>query len=161
MSFESPEAALDAVAACLAKTSDRIHKGLLNTGEGLECCPGQLLRVESSTLRPVDGGAITLYGLARNRCKDLVMEIVVTYAECWQAYDGDGPEAIPIANATSAGVALMDTWWVALQRLACCTGTNQLVRFLNVQDRPPDGPCAGWEMRLEADVSICDCSAVE
>jgi hypothetical protein len=165
MSFSSPEAALDAIKACLDPMSTRIHTGLLNSGLTLDCCDNTgknqpLIRIESANTMPI-AGIITIHGLSKSKCRDLVMDVLVTYKTCFEVFDGDSPEAVPIGDATTAGRAIMGTWWEALKRLACCTPTNQLVRFSMAEDLPPEGGCAGWQMRLHVDLSICDCTDVD
>lgn len=161
MSFASPTAALEAIAVCLDDVSNRIHTGAAETGATLDCCcdecDGPLLRIESSTSRAKKGVA-SLYHMSRNRCEDIVLDIVVTYRTCFESFDGDGPDPVTLSNATTQGMALVTAWWEALELLVCCTGTNQDVRFQTGQDDPPDGGCAGWTLRLEADVSICGCA---
>jgi hypothetical protein len=103
---------------------------------------------------------ITVYGLGKGRCKALTMDIVVTYQSCFESFDGDSANAATILSTTTQGRALMDTWWEALKRLACCDDTNKEVRFTSEQDFAPEGACAGWAVRLEVDLEICDCADV-
>lgn len=167
MAFTSPTAALRAVATCLAPMTRRpIHVGLMDSGLTLDCCcdgcDGPLIRVESLTTRPKPNragadGTVSLYRLSKNRCEDLILDLVVVYRACWTSFDGDGPEAVPVETATKQGTAFVDSWWKALGHLACCEASNQFVRFQSAQDDAPDGGCAGWTMRLEADLGLCSC----
>lgn len=163
MSFASPSAALQGIATCLSEMSTRIHTGAAGSGETLDCCDDErgdpLIRVETAPGR-AKNGAMTLARMGRNRCADIVMEVDVIYSACYQSFDGDGPEGVPIDEATKQGMAFVNSWEEALKRLACCEPTNLSVRFQSVQDNPPSGGCAGWSMRLEVDVSMCNCADV-
>lgn len=158
MSFETPTVALEAVEACLSVLSTRIHKGSEGSGETLDCCNDDcrgdcdpLIRIETGGKNGKDG-LVPLHRLTRNRCTDVVMAITITYAECFTSFDGDGPDAATIASTTDQGIGLVESWWDALMRLAGCSPDNQSLRFLSAEDMAPSGGCAGWVLRLEADV---------
>ena len=105
-------------------------------------------------------GMVTLHGVSRNRCKDLILDIEITYLACFESFDGDTAKPAALAAATAQGRELLATWWEALKRLACCSTANQQIRFVSQQDLPPDGGCAGWTLRVETDLTICDCADV-
>lgn len=153
--FDSPTSALAAIVECLAGTCDRVHVGLLGTGEALPCCPGCLLRVEDAGLRVPDGLARSLINL--KKCTTLTLDVAINYRACFTPFARDGAKTKPVAEVTAAGTDLMLTWWDTLGRLVCCSQLNQLTRFVSIADSPPDGGCAGWTMMLEVDVSYCGC----
>lgn len=164
MAFTSPTAALDAIKTCLEPVSRRIHTGPANSGAGLPCCDDSgadepLIRIETYTAAPKQG-QVTLRNISRNRCGDFVLTIDLTYQTCWNPFDGDGPEGKTLADSTAQGLAAIESWWAILARLVCCDAITSEVRFESQQDLPTEGGCAGWTMRVNVDVSMCDCSSV-
>jgi len=153
--YPSPTAALAAIVECLASTCDRVHVGSIGSGQSLECCPGCLLRVETAGLRVPDGQARSLAMLTR--CQTMILDVVLNYRQCFTEFRQDGAKVRPIADLTTDGTALLQTWWDTLKKLACCAPLNQNVRFVSIADSAPEGGCAGWTMVLEVDVSVCAC----
>lgn len=152
--YDSPTAALAALVECLSDRCARIHVGALGTGESLDCCPGCLLRVETSGLRVQDGMARSLVNVVK--CHELILDVVVNYRECFKVFTKDG-KTRPIEDLTAEGTELFVSWWDVLRQIACCRPMNQYVRFVSIADSPPEGNCAGWTMVLEMDVSMCGC----
>jgi hypothetical protein len=159
MSYTSPEAALLAVADAVKPFSRRpVHVGSQSTGATLDCCcdscDGPLIRVESAQTRAKEGVA-GLYGLSKNRCRDLLLDLVVIMSSCFQSFDGDSAEAVAITEATAQGRANVVAWWAVLDVLAATDPLNRSVRFVSASDDDPNGGCFGWTMRLEVDLSLC------
>lgn len=151
--YASPTAALAAIVECLDSVCDRIHVGTLGSGETLPCCPGCLLRVETAGIRVHDGRARSMVYM--QRCNELILDVVINYRECFKTMNDRG-RTLGVDALTLTGTALINSWWSTMQKLACCAPLNQMIRFIGVQDSPPDGQCAGWTMTVEVDVSMCD-----
>jgi len=154
--FDSPTSALAAIVECLDGMCARVHVGALGTGETLDCCPGCLLRVETAGLRVRDGLPRSLGTVVRG-CHALVLDVVITYTECFAVFDRGG-KSRTIEQLTVDGTALIQSWWGALRTLACCPAVAQITRFVSVTDAAPQGNCAGWQMQLEVDVQLCGCA---
>lgn len=154
--YDSPTTALAAIVECLDGLCDRVHVGSLGSGSTLDCCPGCLLRVETSGLRVRDGLPQTLAVAARG-CKPMILDVVLTYTECFAVFTKSGASK-SVAELTTSGTALITGWWEVLRTLSCCAGLNQHTRFVSIADSAPEGNCAGWVMQLEVDVSLCGCA---
>lgn len=159
--FPSPAHAVNAVVVCLGPLSDRVHTGSLNSGRTLPCCPTSLLRVETNGAQPAMGTAL----LGKHGCHDLVVNIVVTYTDCFQVHTKDG-KSRSLDDLSADGMTMMLSWWRAYRLLRCCTPDqrddvddrfNQRLRFVSVSETGVEGQCAGWVMNLEADITMCDC----
>lgn len=158
--FPSPTAALAQIVECLAPIcgNPRIHTGAFGTGRTLSCCaPGEqpscLLRVEDAGIRG-DGGPLGVQG-----CDELMMDVVVTYSECFMSQTVSG-KTRTAADLTADGLDLVVSAWEAIGRIACCVGAhgqpwNSVIRFSGVNHTPPEAGCAGWVLRLEVDLVMC------
>lgn len=153
--FASPIDALNQIVTCLGEwpvEGTIIHTGSAGSGLGIDCCPA-LLRVESESVRPTT--ELTSFQNLGKGCKPVAMEVVVSYLECWVAQN-DTPQGRPAEDYKVMGNNVIISWWQALERLACCSPWNTIIRFVEERDLNPDG-CVGWSIRLEVDVSFCGC----
>lgn len=153
--FPSPNAAIAAIVDCIAGLvdDDELHTGFTGTGENLDCCP-RLLRVEHDGFRARDGAV----ALTRTGCRELVGDVVITYAECFRIMTEKGLP-IPIAELTAKSNAMTAMAWQTMETLTCCHPTNQRLRFVDSRPTPIVAPCAGWTIRLEVTLVHCGCPA--
>lgn len=157
--FPSPEAALFQIRDCLAGTfcgTASVLVGAAGTGGSLPCCQNKacgLLRIESvAIVPPPDRGSVAL---VRPGCRPLILNIQVIWSQCFAVFrDGSG-NARPVPDLQESGLTLVASWWSALKAIRSCEPWNQNIRLLSANDDPPDGGCAGWTMRLEADLLFC------
>jgi hypothetical protein len=159
--FDSPTAALAAVRESLAPLASRIHVGSLGSGMTLNCCDGgKVLRIESNGARASDGPQTMRAGT----CKTVGMDISVTLMSCFMSSTKDGKERA-IGDLTADGTTIMLSWWSAFNLLACAEppntsrAFNTLLRFVAINEAPPEGGCANWTMTLETDIHVCACHA--
>lgn len=155
--FPSPEAALDAIRDALAPTfcqSALVHLGSSGSGEVLNCCQEKacgVLRIETLDCRPKNGEQAFAAP-----CIAITLTVQVIWRQCFQVFGKDARNPASAADLTKQGLSIVTSWWTAMLALKAAQGTNQLVRLVDALDDPPGGGCAGWTMRLAADLRFCN-----
>lgn len=151
--FASPAAALAQIVECLDGFCERVHSGSFGSGASIDCCPC-LLRVETAGARQIEGPVSLVANVGK--CHTLILDIAITYSECFAVLTKSS-NPMPIADMTSQGLDMMQSWWTALQMLSCCEPSNQMLRFASIVELAPEGQCASWVMMLECDIKFCSC----
>lgn len=162
--FAEPIDALMAVATCLAdltipnQAGDAILEpvvfvGDVGVGGVIDCCPSGVLRIESTGELPAQGMPINL---GKHGCTDLTMGIRVTFLVCFKTISKAGTVITDPAELDYTRV-IQASRWQAIQELKCCasTVTKNAIKFTNSQPINTDGKCSGWQIDLQAALSLC------
>jgi hypothetical protein len=160
--YSDPGSILADILGCandyLGCPNTKTHTGTIGSGVVIDCaCPeGCVLRVE-------DEGWYTREGMVSlnrigGRCVPLVARVALTYLECFPTTTVKGA-AVSAADLTAQGNALQDTMWGTVRQLSCCDDSRQW-RFVSADSLAPEGNCAGFLIRLEADFQLCECPEV-
>lgn len=147
--------ALEAIRDCLVASGElgdaQVSYGSAGSGEGIDCCPKPLLRIERMSWN-AEGAAVSLHSLTRP-CRGLPMRVQVLWRECFVANDGTVAGRGPAVH-TAQGSNLILHSEAVLAALACCSPLNVAVRFVSIDDTFEES-CVGWNMVLETDVAFC------
>lgn len=160
--FAQPIDALTAVATCLGdftildesgstQLTPQFFIGDRNIGATLDCCTDgkPLLRIESDGENPAGGLPLTL---SKHGCIELVMGITVTFVTCFKTINKQG-QVVTDATGLAYSTTIMDARWRAIEMFRCC-GENSL-KYVSSRPIDPDGKCAGFEISLLANLSLC------
>ena len=168
--FPQPIDALLAIATCLADFTipNEAGTGLLEpqlfvgdfpVGGVIDCCPNGVLRIESTGEQPAQGVPLTL---GKHGCIELTMGVRITFLVCFKTITKQG---VVITNADDLAYnrVIQASRWEAIATLACCADarTRQSIRYANSQPIDTDGKCSGWQIDMQASLSLCQpCESV-
>lgn len=167
--FPAPIDALLAVATCLGDFSILDEDGVVrepdvfvgdyDVGGVIDCCPDGILRIESTGELPANGVPLVL---GKHGCIELTMGIRVTFLTCFKTITKSGT-VVTNAAALEYNRVIQQSRWDAISILRCCgdARTRQSIRFVNSQPINTDGKCSGWQIDLQAALSLCEpCDSV-
>ncbi len=168
--FSQPIDALLAVQNCLldftilnqagtATLTPEVFLGDEGVGGYIDCCPNGVLRIESTGEIPTQGLPLNL---GKHGCIELTMGVRVTFLVCFQTATKSGTV---VTNPTDLAYTrtIQASRWEAIEILRCCTepAARQALKFVNSTPIGTDGKCSGWQIDLQAALSLCnDCSDV-
>ena len=161
--FPQPIDALLAVATCLgdftianeagtAQLEPIIFIGDFPVGGVIDCCPNGVLRIESTGELPAQGVPMNL---GKHGCIELTMGIRVTFLVCFKTITKAGV-VVADPDELAYNRVIQASRWEAIQTLKCCSGTRQAIRFAGSQPIDTDGKCSGWQIDLQASLSLCE-----
>lgn len=154
--FDSPETALYAIRDCLVPTfcaGAAVHIGSFDSGTSLDCCQDKkcgLLRIEAEDVRPQNGEVAF-----SAPCQTMMMGVQIVWRTCFQSFGANPRLPSPSADRSEVGMAINAGWWNALRTLHVCSPANQSLRFVDGRMDPPQGACAGWTLRVAAELKFC------
>lgn len=168
--FPEPIDALLATATCLADLTitNQAGDGVLepvifigdyDVGGVLDCCPNGVLRIESTGELPTQGTPLVL---GKHGCVELTMGIRVTFLVCFKTITKAGT-VITDPDELAYNQTIQASRWEAIRMLRCCmdTRTRQSLKFTGSQPINTDGKCSGWQIDLQAALSLCQsCDSV-
>ena len=162
--YSQPIDALLAVATCLADFSilneagtatlePQIFIGDDGVGGVIDCCPSGILRIESTGEQPAQGLPLLL---GKHGCIEMIMGVRVTFLVCFQTITKQGT-VITNADALAYNRVIQASRWEAIETLRCCQDavTRQALRFVSSVPINTDGKCSGWQIDLQAPLSLC------
>ena len=161
--YPAPIDALLAVATCLGdftimnadgdtELSPRFFLGDEGVGGVIDCCSGDgqpILRIESGGEQPANGAP---FSFGKHGCIGMTMQVKVTFLTCFKTISKSGTVITDPAELSYTRV-IQASRWAAIEALRCCRPAS--IRFVSSMPMNTDGKCSGWQLDLQADLSMC------